>query len=88
MTTKHGDINVSIRSEDILLSLHPIESNARNSFRGTISEITSAGMISKVVVDAGGPFVTATTRRSLMDMELKPGTGVCLTFKAADVHVF
>ncbi|MGC9313238.1 MAG: tungstate ABC transporter ATP-binding protein WtpC [Sediminispirochaetaceae bacterium] len=88
VTPKHGDVNVSVRPEDILLSLHPIESSARNSFRGTISEITSAGMISKVVVDVGVPFVTAITRRSLMDMELKPGTEVFLTFKAVDVHVF
>jgi len=68
--------------------LSALDTGTRNSFRGTFSEISSAGMISKVIVDVGAPFVTAITRRSLMDMELEPGIEVYLTFKVVDVRVF
>jgi molybdopterin-binding protein len=39
-------------------------------------------------VDMGIPFVAAITRHSFLDMSLRQGMDVYLTFKAADVHVF
>ena len=63
-----------------------IESSARNSFNGKITDIVDKGSIIKIVVDCGIPFSAIITRRSFDDMELKRGMPVYLTFKASDVH--
>lgn len=85
---REGEVYFSIRPEDILVSLAPIESSARNSFQGEVQDISDAGIIVRITVDIGVPFVAAITRRSFLDMGLKHGTNVFLTFKAMDVHVF
>jgi len=87
-TAREGEVYASIRPEDILVSLTPIDSSARNSFRGRIKEISDTGTIVKITVEVGIPLIAAITRRSFQDMGLGPGTDVYLTFKAADVHVF
>lgn len=83
-----GKVYASVRPEDILVSFAPIESSARNSFQGEIQEISDAGIVLKITVNAGIPFVAAVTRRSFLDMGLDQGKKVFLTFKANDVHVF
>ncbi len=85
---REGQVYASIRPEDLLVSIKPIESSARNSFQGEIKEITDTGTVIRITVDVGVPFVAAITRRSLLDMGLKRGMKVFLTFKAVDVHVF
>lgn len=85
---KPGPVHVSIRPENILVSLKPIESSARNSFTGTIQKILDGGTIIKITVGVGIPVIAAITRRSLNDMNLRKGMRVHLTFKATDVHVF
>lgn len=87
-STGSGQVYASVRPEDILVSFSPIASSARNSFQGEIQEISDAGIVLKITVDAGIPFVAAVTRRSFLDMELNQGKKVFLTFKATDVHVF
>ena len=88
VTDRDGKLYASIRPEDILISLMPVESSARNTFQGEIKDISDTGMIVRVTVDAGIPLIAAITRRSFLDMGLKHGMNVFLTFKAADVHVF
>lgn len=83
-----GQVYASVRPEDILVSFAPIDSSARNSFQGEIKDISDAGIVLKITVDAGIPFVAAITRRSFLDMGLNQGGKVFLTFKATDVHVF
>lgn len=83
---KSGDWIVSVRPEDILVSKKSIESSARNSFNGKITDIVDKGAIIKIVVDCGIPFSAIITRRSFDDMELKKAMSVYLTFKASDVH--
>jgi molybdopterin-binding protein len=87
-TNRDGQVYASVRPEDILVSLKPIESSARNSFHGKIQDISDTGIIVRITVDVGIPFVAAITRRSFLDMGLRLGMGVYLTFKAVDVHVF
>ena len=87
-TIRDGQVYTSIRPEDVLLSIKPIESSARNSFQGEIQDISDTGTIVRITVDVGVPFVAAITRRSFLDMGLKQGMEVFLTFKAVDVHVF
>ena len=86
-TCKSGDWIVSVRPEDILVSKKSIESSARNSFNGKITDIVVKGAIIEIVVDCGIPFSAIITRRSFDDMELKKGMSAYLTFKASDVHL-
>ncbi len=88
VVSKTGPVHASVRPENILVSIKPLESSARNSFTGPIQEILDGGTIIKITVDIGLPLVAAITRRSFADMELKKGMRVYLTFKATDVHVF
>ena len=79
---------MTIRPEDILIFPGYIESSAKNSFRGKIEEISDTGTIVRVKINAGVPFIVAITRRSLVDMRLRIGMDVFLTFKSNDVHMF
>ena len=87
-TPKHGQVYVSIRPEDILVSLKPIESSARNVFQGKIQDIVDTGSVLRIKVDVGVPFIAAITKRSLDDLYLKEGVSINLTFKATAVHLF
>ncbi|HDR74206.1 MAG TPA: ATP-binding cassette domain-containing protein [Methanoculleus sp.] len=81
-----GDVYVGIRPEEVIVSREPFESSAINTFRGTVTEIQQNGMFSRIVVDAGVPFVCALTRQSIRRLELAEGETVYLTFKASAVH--
>lgn len=90
----------SLRPEDILLSLEPFHSSARNSFLGEIIDIQDRGGIIWVTLEpiprladsktrlVSTPFVAVITRRSKEEMGLKVGMRVYFTFKASCVNVF
>lgn len=82
------EVFASVRAEDILISKDPLKSSARNSFQGRVEEIANGGMMVKVWVDAGIPFMAMLTRRGCQEMDLAEGDHVYLTFKATAVHVF
>ena len=83
-----GEVYATVRPEDILISREPVKSSARNSFKGTITDIVNNGMVIKVTVDTGIPFVSVLTRQGYDEMQLNEGEEVYLTFKASGVHVF
>jgi molybdate transport system ATP-binding protein len=85
---QEGEVQISIRPEDILIFPGYIESSAKNSFRGKIEELSDTGTVVRVRVNAGIPFIVAITRRSMVDMRLRTGMDVFLTFKSTDVHIF
>lgn len=88
-TLLEGEVFASVRPEDILVSLKPLESSARNALSGRITDITDTGTIVRITIENGGiPFIAAITRRSCLDMNLKPGMEACFSFKATDVHLF
>ena len=84
----NGEVYATVRPEDILLSREPIQSSARNSFKGTITDIVNNGMVIRVTIDTGIPFVSVLTRQGFDHLKLKEGENVYLTFKASAVHVF
>lgn len=86
-TLKSGNVSLSIRPEDILISKNPIESSARNSFSGVIAEVSRMKSTVKVVIDAGIPFRVVLTKRDYDDMGLSIGKKVYLTFKASATHI-
>jgi molybdopterin-binding protein len=83
-----GKAAAVIRPEDILVSLEPVTTSARNSFRGTILDVADLGAIITLHVDCRGiVFTVFVTRISWAEMNLAPGTQVSLTFKATSVHL-
>ncbi|HEX7502263.1 MAG TPA: ABC transporter ATP-binding protein [Acidobacteriota bacterium] len=77
-----------IRPEDILVSLKPIASSARNSFRGTVLAAADLGAVMALHVDCGGiVFTVFVTRISWTELDLATGARVSLTFKATSVHL-
>jgi len=88
VTKKTGNVLISIRPEDILISINKIESSARNTYKGKVVSIMDQGTIIKVVVDVGVPFVVIITKRSFEDLAIKKDTPVYITFKATAVHIF
>lgn len=86
-TRREGDVVISIRPEDILISNDPIDSSARNSFTGVVSDVIRMKSTIKLVIDTGIPFRVVLTKRAYDDMKLSTGSEVYLTFKASAVHL-
>lgn len=85
---KWGHVHITVRPEDIILSLKKLETSARNVFKGKIIGIVDNGALIKLTVDVGEPIVVFLTRQSFLDMELNIGKSVWTYFKATAVHVF
>jgi len=83
---KTGNTTVFVRPEDIILSLNPIVSSARNSFEGRIVEISDLGAIVRLKVKAGRDFTVQITKRSFNDMQLNIDSKVFLAFKASSIQ--
>ena len=71
-----------------MVATERIETNARNSYRGEITEILDRGAIMRIVVEVCISFAVVITKRSFGDMALREGMLVYITFKASAVHVF
>jgi molybdenum ABC transporter ATP-binding protein len=85
---KKGNVNISIRPEDILLSINPFDSSARNVFPGVIKRIYEQLSIVHITVDIGIPLVVYITRQSLKELNLVENKKIFVTFKASAVHVY
>lgn len=88
VTSLHGRACASLRAEEIILSLSPFSSSARNCLCGMIKNIEDRGPTSLVSVDTGVIFKAIVTRRSKKEMGLREGKKIFLTFKASSVNVF
>ena len=87
-TDLRGKWHASIRPEDILISPQPLISSARNSFCGTITNVSDKGSTLYLTVTLPPDFICLVTRRSLEEMGLSHGQKVYITFKASAVHIF
>ncbi|MGH7719867.1 MAG: ATP-binding cassette domain-containing protein [Gemmatimonadaceae bacterium] len=77
-----------IRAEEVLLSLEPTTSSARNHFRGRIGELATLGALTRVTVEIDGtPLVAALTTRSAQELRLRRGQEIWTSFKAMAVHL-
>ncbi len=85
---KRGHVHITVRPEDIILSIKKVETSARNVFNGKIIEIVDTGAIIKLTVNVGEPIVVFLTRQSFLEMELNIGKTVWTYFKATAVHIF
>ncbi len=83
---RQGEITVFINPQDIIVSKRQLESSARNTFRGQITQISDSDASVKLTVDVGKPFVAQITKASFHEMELVLGSDVFITFKASSVQ--
>ncbi len=83
------EVMVAIRPEEITLHVEETgKISARNIVSGFISDIQPYGIISHVIVNCSGIFLTTqVTWQSIRDLNLKPGIEVKLSFKAPSVHL-
>jgi len=83
-----GTGHAVIRAEEILLSVEPHPSSARNVFRGRITEVASSGALTRVTIQVQDtPLVAALTTRSAEELGLVAGHEVWASFKAMAVHL-
>ncbi len=87
-TETKGEVRLSIRPEDILVSREPLQSTARNCFQGVISSIADRGSVMYVTVTLPPDFICIITRQAFDELRLRKGVEVWITFKASAIHVF
>jgi molybdopterin-binding protein len=76
-----------IRPEDITLSRDDTASSARNHLAATVTRLERLGPVVNVHVDVGRPLVASVTAASAEAMELRPGLGVVIAFKATAIRL-
>jgi molybdopterin-binding protein len=84
---RQGATVVFINPQDIILSKTPVESSARNNFKGKIIEITDSDSVVKLKVDVGKAFTVQITKQSFNDLGFCLNAEVFITFKASSVQV-
>lgn len=87
-TEKLGKAHISIAPEEIILSHHPLDSSARNTFSGRITKMVGEGQKVRLYINTGVEFITLITKRSFQDMGLNIDSQVYLTFKTAAIKVY
>ena len=88
LTDARGRVHVSLRPEDVFISTEPLQSTARNSFAGTITELVDRGAVVNVTVTVPPDFICLVTRQAAAELDLRKGARVWITFKASAIHVF
>jgi molybdopterin-binding protein len=88
ITQAKGEVRLSLRPEDILVSREPVRSTARNCFVGVISDIVDRGSVIYITVTLPPDLVCIITHQAFEELELRKGMEVWATFKAAAIHVF
>ncbi len=88
LCTGNTDVTATIRPEDIMVSCTRVESTARNSFAGTITDVADNGSMVRISVDTGMPFIAAVTRQGWYSLGAEIGDTVFLTIMAQSVHIF
>lgn len=83
-----GDVKISIRPEDIILSKGSFISSARNVHKGIVSDIIINGNSAKVILDIGIPLIALITKKSLVDLSIEKGDELFAIFKTMSVKVY
>jgi molybdate/tungstate transport system ATP-binding protein len=91
-------VRVCLRPEDVAVSVGAVaseiergnrhrESSVRNAFHGTVTQMMPYGALTRVKIDCGVTVVALITKQSAAAMRLTADSPVCVSFKAAAVHV-
>lgn len=87
-TELEGNVKVSIRPEDIILSKGSFVSSARNMHKGIATDFTGDERSVKVIVDIGIPIMALITRRSFAEIGIEKGTELYVVFKTMAVKIY
>jgi molybdopterin-binding protein len=88
VSSREGPVSISIPPEEILVSVRPLASSARNEFAGTVVRISEHDQDRiTVTVDVGIDLAARVTRAALRELDVHVGTPVVLTIKALAVQV-
>lgn len=82
-----GPARLVIQPEEIIVSLSPLQSSARNSFSGRVIRIEELGRAVAISVDIGVTMQAIITGASYVELDLKLGSLIYLTFKVTAVSV-
>ena len=88
VTDREGIVYAAINPRDIVISLKPLNSSARNSFHGIINKIIDDGSSVLLNLKAGEELKVKITKESFIEMKLSIGSEVYLSFKSTAVEVF
>jgi tungstate transport system ATP-binding protein len=89
VTDKSGPSTIAVPADEILVSLEPLRSSARNEFRGKVKRIGDDGRGGvSLMVDVGVDLAARITPRALEELGIELGSEVVLTVKAMAVRVF
>jgi molybdopterin-binding protein len=83
-----GEVHLSVRPEDIFISNEALQSTARNSFEGIVTEVVDRGAVMHVTVSVPPDFICLVTRQAFEEFNLREGVRVWITFKASAIHIF
>ena len=88
VTEKVGKCVVGVRPDDIIVSKRLFKSSVRNTLKGAITDFVDMDAFASLIVSVGNSsFAALITKRSFLEMRLKKGSEVYLSFKASAVHV-
>ena len=87
-TPLEGQVKISIRPENILLSKEHIISSARNCYKGVVIDILNTGSKVLVTVDIGIPIKVFITPKSLEELTIEKQTEIYVIFKTMSVIVY
>ncbi|MEK6609577.1 MAG: TOBE domain-containing protein, partial [Gemmatimonadota bacterium] len=88
VTDRNGPATLAIPPDEIVLSIEPLHSSARNVVRGRIVRVAEQGAAMRVTLDAGVELVALITRKSFEEMGLAVGGPAYASFKSVAVRVF
>ncbi len=77
---------IAIDAEDIIVSLAPLESSARNCFPGQVSQVAGDDRGIILTIDCGQPLLARVTPHSYEEMALNIGARVYVTFKSSAIR--
>lgn len=84
-----GQGYIAIRPEDLILSKSRLDSSIRNSFSGNVRSVLDRGYTFEIDVTSGETvFRSLITRSALVDLDIRAGDGIYVSFKATAVHCF
>ena len=80
---------LAVRPEDIIISNTQLDSSMRNMFKGTVQRIIDQGFSYEVHALSGGVlFKSLLTKSSLIELGIREGLEVYISFKATAIHLF
>ena len=88
VTDRSGPVTLAIPPDEIVLSIEPLHSSARNVIRGRVVRVAEHGAAMRVTLDTGVELVALITRRSFEEMGLTVGGPAYASFKSVAVRVF